>query len=319
MSHTREALVGQTIRLRARFEDDNGNPILVTTPTITITDPDTTETVTTAAVSTVDGKIYEYSYLVPVGGPAGTWTDTWTGDIEGNPVTASFSFSVIDDGVAFSVASQLSNNNIVKVTLPTTLLATDGTALSATYEFEFMTTTSPSWTNVAKVMLSVGSFLGPIQEDTIQQAILEASLEANVLTFTSTKTNSALYNHARREYTTCEAASMLVQNAVLGGLRSKTLGDFRVEYDPKIAASILDRLRDCADHWLPQLNAAGGARTIKNPSYVVKGEMDFDRPNVSRSWSNTGENSIPAANTRALPVNSRRYQRTFLPRRGRWW
>jgi hypothetical protein len=187
-----------------------------------------------------------------------------------------------------------------------------------------MVVTSPSYTNVRKVRLEVGGFLTDIEDDTIQTSILEASLEADVLTFAKTETNSKLYLHARREYVTCLASAMLLSNLDNTLLKSKKLGDLAVDYDTAGLRDMLKKLSDCASKWLPQLIAAGGARASTQPMGVVKGAFDPDRPAVGRLWESpvngfTSGHSQPAANTKSRNADQRRYLNSFWPRPRKWW
>jgi hypothetical protein len=190
---------------------------------------------------------------------------------------------------------------------------------------EFLTTTSPSYTNLRKVRLEIGGFLGDLADATIQTSILEASLEADVLTFAPGRVNTALYLHARREYTTCSASSLLLHNLVNASLKAKTLGDLSVQYDTNGIRDATNRVRDCMEKWIPQLMAGGGAKAAKNPSFVVKGELDPDRQVVSRMWHSTDHggvgNRIPAANDRlAHTSKNRRALRTYTPNKTKkWW
>ena len=176
-----------------------------------------------------------------------------------------------------------------------------------------MTITAPSYTNLRKVHLEAGGFIGNVADDTIQLAILEASLEADIISF-QTSNRTAVFNHARRQYTTCLAANILVHN--LGtGLKSKSLADLRVEYDTTSIREAIMRFMECMNKWEPQVMSGGNTQNAKTPALVVKGELDLDRPIVSRGFESASQSSmarrVPAANTRALPKNSRRYVRTW--------
>lgn len=213
----------------------------------------------------------------------------------------------------------LNINNIVHVTIPTSIQGTNGAVLSEPYEFEFMTTTSPSYTKVRKIRLEIGGFISGIEDDTIQQAILEASLDADAITFQATR-NTNFYNHARREYSTCLASKILLSNTTAKSmLKSKSLADLSVTYDPMALNEALNRLGDCIGRWEQQVIAGGYAKAIQSPRSVVKGEFDPDRPTVSRIWQSSDEGNlvsrrIPAANNRVRNAGHRRSLRTFWPR-----
>jgi hypothetical protein len=324
----RTVRAGQTINLRARFRDDVGVNSTASGIAVHIFEPDAdflnlAEAHTVSGVPTLLGEgIYEFAFTVPPCGPDGNWTDRWEGVLTCQTVSGIFSFDVVASGLIQQQSCQLFANDLVQVTIASGIQDITGqSSLESEHEFEFMTTTDPSYTNLRKIRLEIGGFLGSTPDDTLQTAILEASLEADVLTFMTTNTNDAMFNHARREYTTCVASSLLLTNLGNLALKAKTLGDLSVQYDTNGIRDALSRARDCMDKWTPQLTAGGGARAAKNPSLVVKGSRDPDRPTVSRSWEPTDRahivRKVPAANDRVRKIGERRAKRTYIPKK--WW
>ncbi len=321
----RSVHAGQTIRLRARFKDDLNEVTTASGVNVHIWEPDA-DTDDFGAAFVVSGVptflgqgIYEFEFITPDCGPEGFWHDHWEGILACQGVEAEFLFFVSASGVATSLDCQLFDNNLIQITVPSGIQATDGSSLGEEFEFEFMTVTNPSYTNIRKVRLETGGFIGDLGEDTIQTAILEASLDADSITFVTGRVNERIFNHARREYTTCVAGSILLSNLGNLQLKSKTLGDLRVEYDTRGVNDMLNRLQNCMDMWTPQLMSGGGAKASSQPSMVVKGANDPDRPDIGRMWENTDHGHlsgtrIPAANTKARPHGSRRSQRTYWPR-----
>lgn len=323
----RAVRAGETIRLRTRFKDDLGDPAEASSVYIHIFEPEEenfelADAYLVSGVPTYLGEgIFEYEFAVPGTGPDGIWYDAWQGELTGQTLTAIMEFEVSASGLIIELPeTQLYQNDVVGVTVVSGIQATDGTTLDSEYEFEFMTTTSPAYTNIRKVLLRTGSFLTGIEYDVIQTAILEASIEANALTFSRTYTNLNVFRHARREFVTCLASSMLLNNLASGSLKAKTLGDLHVEYDTGGLSNALQGLEDCLSRWEPQLMTGGGAKANRNPKMVIKGEYDPDRPALSRIWQSTDEGTIsrriPAANTKELPTGKRRHLRTY---RKRWW
>jgi hypothetical protein len=324
LSTTRGARAGQTITLRARFKDDLEENAQAQNVYVHIFEPDTTDfdlsnAVEVSGVAQYFGEgIFEYDYVIPSCGPDGMWYDSWQGDLTCQALSGLFTFEVAASGIVRQLPSQLVNNSVVRVILPSGLQASDGTELAEEFEFEFMTTTSPAYSNTRKVRLEVGGYVKGLYDDVIQTAILEASLEADVLTFYTETQNTSVYQHARREYVTCLASSILLQNISSGSLKTKTLADLHVEYDTGAIRDAMNTLRECMGRWEPQILAGGLAKATAQPAYVIKGEYDPDRPASSRMWQSTDTGGIsrrmPAANTRERNTGQRRYLRTYTKR-----
>jgi hypothetical protein len=325
----RSIKAGQTIALRARFRDDLDEVAVASGVYVHIFEPNV-DTNNLALAYTVSGVptylgqgIYEYQFTAPDCGPEGSWYDKWQGILNCQDLTTVLSFNVSTTTNVTSLGNQLFTNDVVEIILPSGLLATDGSVLTDEYSFEFMVTTSPSYTNIRKVRLEVGNFISNILDDTIQTSILEASIEADILSFAPVDINSRVYQHARREYVTCLASSILLNNVLSGNLKSKSLGDLSVQYDSIGMSNMLNKLQDCQEKWMPQI-MSGGAKAVKNPSYFVKGALDPDRPAIGRLWE-SGRNGYvnadptPAANTFGKSSNSRRYLSAYLPKTKKWW
>lgn len=335
----RIVLAGETISLRTRFLDDTGEYNEASGVYIHIFEPgisrdDLGDALLVSGVPTYLGEgIFEYNYTVPFAGPTGIWSDTWEGLLTVQSIDAEFQFNVVAAGVFVQLGNQLRTNNVVTVTLASGIMATDGTTLATKTTINFMTTANPAYTNIRKIKLEVGGFIGVIPNETLQTAILEASIEADTLSFNIKNAqgnvlakNLSMFNHARREYVTCLASHIILNNLNNLSLRSKTLGDLRVEYDTNGIRDAIHKVEECREKWVEQIMAGGYARSAKTPAGVVKGEMDPDRPLVSRSWQSTDAGGIsrriPAANTRASSSSSRRYLRTWDSKpsyKKKWW
>lgn len=325
MSINRSTRAGLPIKLRARFKDDLDDVAQASNVYVHLYEPETSDfslinAYTVSGVPSYLGEgIYEYEFTPP--DIDGTWYDRWTGILTSQSLQSTFSFEVSASGIITSLPeTQLWENNLIKVTVSSGIQATDGTSLSSDYEFEFMTTANPAYTNIRKILLVAGSYLTGVEDDAIQTAILEASIEADTLTWTSNIGNLAIFRHARREYVTCLASSILLNNLASGSLRSKSLGDLRVEYDTNGLRDMLRGFEGCLEKWQPQILAGGNAKVAASPQRVIKGSLDPDRPSISRMWQSTSEGGasrrIPAANYRERNEGQRRHLRIF---KRRWW
>jgi hypothetical protein len=326
----RYVLAGENITFRVRFRDDIGNVAPATNVLVHVFPPDVdTSDINNAYLASgvaveLGDNIWEYVFSAPALGPSGLWTDQWVGDLTYQTLDREFNFTVMSSGIIEDLGEQLAKNNYVTVTIASGIAATDGTTLDSEYSFSFLTELTPVYSSVRKVHIDAGGYLQSIPDDTVMLALLEASLEADVLTFAKVSSSSKVYEHARRQYVTCLAAMTLVSNLGVG-LKAKTLDNFHVEYDTASIGKITDRLRECIYKWEGQLNAAGLASAAREPASFVKGAYDPDRPIVSRSWQDTSEGGLsrrmPAANTRDGYVNSRRLVRTWsnIPGFKKYW
>lgn len=324
MGSRRKVRAGQTITLRAKIQDDIGENAQASGVIVHIFQPGhdiedlTTANVVSGTATFFDEGIHEFQYTVPSCGPNGVWTDLWFGTLNCQLLSGIFQFQVSASGSFQQLGDQLALNNIVEVSIPSGITAIDGSKLLEEHNFTFLTTTAPAYSNTRKVRLEVGAWVEELEEDTIQLGILEASIEVDLISFGKVK-NKGLYEHARREWSTCKTGLLLLSNLGNTTLRSKTLGDLHVEYDNRGLRESILRLQDCMAKWEPQIIAGGALRSSQQPQLVVKGIDDIDRPPIGRdSFSTTYPlpgNSIPAANTKLRLKNSRRFRSTF---KGRW-
>lgn len=320
----RKIRAGETITLRARFMDDLGDAVeashvwLRIFPSDGDVDNPNTAILASGNATYFGNGIFQYQYAVPGIGPDGLWHDQWYGDIPSQQLYTNLSFEVGASGVVKTFSNQLDVNNVVEVTLNSGIKASDGGYLSEDYTFNFLTTTTPSFTNIRKIRLDYGGFLADLLDETLQISILEASLEANELTFSS-QLNSKVFTHARREWVTCKAASILMSNLGNNTLQSKSLGDLSVSYDTKGLRDSMEKAIQCMAKWEPQLMSGGFAKAAQNPRGVVKGECDIDRPTIGRLWNGTNVESTPAANTKGKWPYERRWKSIYGARLKRYW
>ncbi len=324
---SRTVTAGEQINLRAKFKDDYGDASVASGISLYIFESNVEEPfnlsnayLTVNDPSYLGEGIYEYGFDVPDPALGGTWTDVWYGTLNMQVLSGIFNFTVSSGGEVESFGNQIFTNDLIEITLASGVMATDGTNLETDYVFEFMTTTAPSYTNIRKVKLEIGGYVADLDNITIQTAILEASLEADQLTFASER-NTSLYEHARREWATCKVSFMLLDNVTSHALKSKSLGDLRVEYDTGAVVKSMMRIMDCLQKWEPQLLSGGYAKDAQQPMRVVKGESDWDRPAIGRLWSSTDSylsDRFPAANTKSKDSSSYRFERIYRNRKKFW-
>lgn len=315
MSLRRSARAGTTITLRARMFDDLGDAVQASGVAVRIYEPDVTDPCVVGIPTYWDEGIFEYDWDIPDEGPGGIYTDIWTAQLNGQTLSGVFEFEVSASGDAYALEGQLHQNNFVNVIVASGICASDGGLLEEEYDFSFLTEVYPQYTDLNKVQLEVGAAIPNLEDDAIYIAILEASLEADQLTFRKVLQNSDFFTHARREWTTCRAAATLATNVRAGMfVLNKKLGDFSVSYNAHALDDLLDRIAACLERWEPQLMAGGYAKQV--PSMFVKGELDPDRPFIGRSWvsNKSGDylsRRMPAANSKTKSTTQRRWKKGF--------
>jgi len=322
----RSVSAGEVIKLRVQFKDDLGKPTTSSNAKVYIFQPDAD---TSDVANSIDSDgftptylgegVYEYQYTLPCT-PLGVWSDKWIGDLTcqtGVNVLLTFEVASGTSEVISFESPQLSVNNIVSVKLLSTVAATTGESLTEDLQIEFLTALTPFYSNLTKVKLEVGSLISEIKDLTTAMAVLEASLEADSLTFSTVNINEKLFQHARREYVSFASSYTLVTNVGGNLLKSKTLGDLSVTYDTASHQETLNYLQDMMRKWGDQLMSGGGAKTIRSPKMVIKGVYDVDRPLFDRMWEGTSAtNKRPTANASETSNNIRRSLRTH---KKRWW
>ncbi len=248
----------------------------------------------------------------PVNGDVNDTTITYSGVITPTCSTSgTHGYLIIPSGLLFQ-------NNVVTITLDKTISTSSGQqTMEEDYSFYFTTSYDPLYSSVRKLRLDIGAYLTKVPDDTINLAIFEASLAADLLTWAHGGT-STYYEWVRREWVTCKTEEILLLNLMNkdGGLKSKKLGDFETTYNVNILNNAIDRSLGCQGKWLASLQSGGYA--TQNPTMVIKGQYDPDRPTVGRLWDNNDLNlqRIPAANAKTINRSlSRRYVNNYTSNR----
>jgi hypothetical protein len=231
--------------------------------------------------------------------------------------------TVTDDELEIVIASGiLKQNNLVTITLDSSIADTDGTTLGSDYEFWFTTQYYPLFSTVRRVRLDIGQYIQDVADDTVNLAIHIASLEADALTWNRDNLTDAYFKFVRQQWTTCRAEEILLTNTIggAGSLRSKKLGDLEVQYDTsgRNATLAIDRALACMARWEGALLAGG--RQVHEAVMVVRGELDVDRPPIGRGWAHSRDlhnPQVPAANRRVRLQSTRRFRNLYTRLSGR--
>ncbi len=205
---------------------------------------------------------------------------------------------------ATAITNQLLENMQVIILLSKNIASSDGISLGADKSYYFTTIYNPLYSTVRKLRLEIGAFIKDVVDDVLNLAIFEASLMADQIGFAVNQTD--FFRFARKEWVTCKAAQILLNNIAgkNGGVKSKRLDNFETTYDTKIVGDILNKINDCLARWEVQL--VSGGQGTQTPRFVVKGEFDPDAPHVGRMWQKPFPHT-PGVNQRFKPAFSRRY------------
>jgi len=243
----------------------------------------------------------------------------FTEPVNGDPLITASGTLLVSPSATGSVLSivvasgQLLTNNLVTVTLDSTIASSVGTALGSDYTWEFTTTYSPYYCTLRRIRLDVGAFIDGVADDTVNFAIFQASQEADENNWNASPDSSSYYQFVRSMWTCCRAQETLLINTTGGSnrLKSKQLGDLKVEYNSSGDVSApLSRALECMAKWENSLRSGG--MTVQKASMVVKGELDADRPYAGRGWYMAG--TMPAANAKIRLSGSRRYRKAYYTR-----
>lgn len=220
----------------------------------------------------------------------------FTGDLE-------FDYSLSSNVLTIEIyPGQLYPNNIVILTLDKSIANLDGYTLEENFVSYFSTTYTPLYTTYRRIMLDLGQLLSNVEEETIMLAILEASTEADDLTF-GTIHNQQYFQYARKQYTTCLAELMLTKGLLSGGAGdrlTKKLADLSISRDGKYLSTLANDLKECVKEWEIVIETGGLISQYSSlpPEIAVKGSTAYDAISIGRLWEPTTGvgRSTPGAN-----------------------
>ena len=224
--------------------------------------------------------------------------------------------TVVDEVLTITLdADQLFSNNIVVVTLKSSLASEDAETLGDDYEFFFATILSPYYAGPRHVRLLLGSIGSSLPTETVDLAIWLASKEAMALVPTTVYDTSS-FLHARNNFVACLAASYIlngVQSSNTGSSVRKRLADLDVSRGGNGLSQTLGRIDDCMKRYELAMLTGGdtGFGAGLKPQGVVKGDYSYDEPTFGRTWTSS---SAPLYNIKETWDNHRRYYGSFLKR-----
>lgn len=239
------------------------------------------------------------------------------GSRTGNPAYTEVltkSLSLLDAALTITLdPNEVFVNNLIVVTLGSSIANADGNTLGSNYEFFFGTELTPFYAGIRHVRLRLGSLGNYYPDETIALAIWDASREADAFaTHILAVTDSDGYERARQQFVVCFAAWVLVSggSGASGESVRKRLGDFDVSRSPASGSTGLDDdLKACVDYYQMIMEQGGETGLVHKPLNVVKGDADIDAPHSGRLWEIP---EVPVGNARVLYSGSRRWYKTHL-------
>jgi hypothetical protein len=291
-----------------------------TTSTFSVTETDPVDRDTLLPITTTDITITFSEALTSSTVTGSTVTvESFASDesIDGSvPYTGVLTKTLSVSGTTLTItlaADQLYVNNIVVVTLDSSIGSTSSNILGTDYEFFWGTTYDPFYAGTRHVRLRLGSVGSSIPDETINMAIWDASREVAAIT-PSTISDSAGYVRARTMYVVCLASWYLISGGRLsGGGERKRLADLDISRDSGVTDASVDDLKECFERYELALRSGGdaGYGASLRPLGAVKGSDDPDEPIWGRRWETP---SIPVANARFTYSNWRRWYKTHKRR-----
>lgn len=215
-------------------------------------------------------------------------------------------------------ADEIFDNNIVTITLDSSVADTDGNTLGVNTSFYFGTVYDPFYAGIRHTKLRLGTLSSYYPEETIAMAIWDASREADAFAphiDIILAGDSVGYARARTQFVICFAAWVLVSGGggATGESVRKRLSDFDVSRSPGSGKDFDDDLKDCISYYQAIIEGGGILGKLHKPVGVVKGDYDIDAPHFGRLWEIP---EVPVGNSRVLYSNSRRWYKTHVGRQG---
>lgn len=272
-------------------------------------------------VRTSEGR-YQYSFRVPEDADLGTSFDRWQATLDLEELDETFTFVVVGGGSVGT--TYLYENNLVNIKLDSTIASLTGETLGEDNYFYFTTTYNPLYASARQARLEMGPFVSDLPDDTINLALFESSLAADINSFQVSSKNPKYMKYAKQRYTLIRAEIMLLR-AMTGdpsaNKMSKKLGDFYVSRDGNLNAiqNRIDDLEKELKEWRKAVRTGGDIATGASlrPQYAVKGKYAEDAICVGRQWQPTtsicSPNENPAGNYKR-PVTSRKCLKTYKNR-----
>jgi len=274
--------------------------------------------------------MYSYLFNIPSDCDLGSGYDRWEGVVDLEQLDETLYFVIVGGGSVGT--THFYENNMVIIKLRGNVGAEDGTILSSDYVWYFTTLYNPLYTSARRIQLDLGSIASDLPEDTINQAIFEASIEVeayHIVTTVNSSKEVSMYNFARQQYVVCRTELILLEALMNKGVSvsdqvSKKLADLSVTRGGGSSAmsGILGKLDKCMEKWITVLQSGGvlGPGTSQKPSVAIKGSFDPDRPLIGRDWSTTNtydpNGATPGANAKFRIAGTRRWKNSF--RGSRW-
>ena len=319
----REVSSGETIVLTAEFFrfDTSGNKVMTDpddTPLVSVYDPlhdprdSSTDLVADAAVyqqaaTKLTTGIYQYSYTTDADIDTNWWFDVWEASVDSISGIAHMQFLIIGAELSEQV---LSHNQLITVTLASTIEDTSGNQLGEEYRFAFITTFNPFYSDAKLMRAYAGSWITSVGDDTLSLMIYESSKEADLITPPYIEKNARVFYEARKNFTTYNAILKLLEMPINQGGMTKMLGDLLVKREGASFLDMINRITDNKRKWEAVVNDGGatGLNQSRPPLITSKGILDPDRRQIGRLWVTPHDGDWPVANGKTRQTPYRRWK-----------
>ena len=315
---TRECVpAGRTITLRAFFLDGCGHPVSLDDVTVDIVDAAgtaiTSFSFSGGTVSQPANGMYEIEYTVPYSLTTdGTWSDTWTGLVQGNPVIIQeFNFKVESAGTA--VQQIIHNNTLIVIVLNEDIADINGNTLGEQMQFSFSSEYDQYYCSPDLIRLEVGHWVDSVPDDTISLMIHWSSKEVDEISYSVRNQN--MFNLAKTKFVIYDVACRLLTLPIDINGTQKRLSELLIKRDGNFK-NVMAELKKHRDEWYRVVNAGGTIVPGQSfaPSVAVKGYADPDRGIIGRGWHHPGQFAYRqyAGNAAIRLPGQRKFKKGFL-------
>jgi hypothetical protein len=303
----RSVSLNSTIKLKVVFNNFKSEPVNPSEITLVITKPNSDQIVINDGFLNLETGFFVYEFNQT--DIAGNYTEEWIALIDGEEILYDFHFTVYAGGEIKAGQNIIDYNELILITLDSTISDFEGNQLNEDYEFYYCTEFNPFYAPIEMLRVECGTWMNDIPDDTLGLAIHWSSIKADQ--FTCKKPVGQNYFYARTRFVLFDAAiSLFTMPVGAYGSNSKThktLGDLSVQ-NADLDLDIKDLLKEYKeqrDEWMRVINAGGHVTFGQSfgTTFGEKGIKRSDKNLISRQWHD------PWNEYYWLPTNNSKYMK----------